>query len=231
MCGRVKLVSDWSEIKIQFGLWDKLAAPNFPARWNGAPTQDFPILRYDAEHGVRTAGTMRWGLVPSWSKDDKPGYATFNAKCETLASKPAFRAAWKAARRCIVPLDGFYEWEKIPGGKKQPHLISRADGKLMAVAGLWEPRHTDSGESLSFTIITTEANRLMSTLHDRMPVILSPEHVSTWLGEGSITVEDAAGLMKPCADDWLTTVQVDPRMSNVKNWGAEFCQPLKATAA
>ncbi|TAL01269.1 MAG: SOS response-associated peptidase [Rhodospirillaceae bacterium] len=226
MCGRAKLVTECIEIGLQF-LMAPPPAINFPPRWNGAPTEDFPVIRRNPDTGRRSLNLLRWGLVPNWAIGEKPAFSTINAKAETLRDKPAFRGAWRAGRRCIIPLDGFYEWKKQPGGKKQPYLIARADGRLMAVAGLWESKRLEGGEILrTFTIITTAANALVAQLHDRMPVILAPEDVSMWLGEVEATEEQLAALMRPCPPEWLTMVPVDPRMSNVRNQGPEFCRPI-----
>ena len=224
MCGRAKLVTDVSEIKLAF----RIPGPaiNTRALWNGAPTHDFPIIRRNPE-GVRSLDLLRWGLVPHWSKTDKAAYATINAKAETLAEKPTFREAWRKGRRCIVPLDAFYEWKAGADGKKQPYAISRADGTLLAVAGLWESKTLSDGTVLrTFTIITTTANELLAQIHDRMPVILAAEDVPMWLGETDAPLADIAGLLKPCPAEWLEMTPVDPRMSNVRNQGEEFCQPI-----
>ena len=161
----------------------------------------------------------------------KIGYSTFNARSEELAGKPSFRAAWKASRRCIVPLTGFYEWKKLDekGKDKQPYLVTLKDGASMGLAGLWEERKQDGKEVMrSFTIVTTAANKFMSDLHDRMPVILDQKNAAAWLNEDATTPEDAAELMKACPDKWLTKVPVDKRMGNVKNWQEEYCRPIEA---
>ena len=172
---------------------------------------------------------MKWGLVPAWAKDEKVAYSTFNARSEELAGKPSFRAAWKAGRRGIIPLTGFYEWKKLDakGKDKQPYLITRTDGALMAVATLWEAKKFDGGDMLrTFTIVTTAANNFMSEIHDRMPVILSMHDVAAWLGEEDIDLNAASALMKPAPEAALKKVTVDKRMGNVKNWQEEFCRPI-----
>ncbi len=136
MCGRLRLENDYTEIKVPFKLSKAHPALNFAQRFNGAPAQDFPIIRYDAAAKGRSLTLMRWGLIPGWAKDDKIGYSTFNARSEELAGKPTFRAAWKAGRRCVVPVTGFYEWQKIGPKEKQPYLVRRKDGEMMALAGL-----------------------------------------------------------------------------------------------
>ncbi len=224
MCARAKLVTDVSEIKIEF----RIPGPaiNTAPLWNGAPTHDFPVVRRNPD-GVRSLDLLRWGLVPSWSKDEKPAFATINARSETLAEKPSFRDAWRKGRRCIVPLDAFYEWQTLPNGKKQPYAISRVDGGLMALAGLWESKKLPDGTILrTFTIVTTSSNTLLARLHDRMPVILSAENIPLWLGEAEGSLDDVAKLMRPCPPEWLQMHAIDPRMSNVRNQDAAFCQPI-----
>jgi len=226
VCGRIKLITEFTEIKFPFAI-PPGPVSNFPPRWNGAPTDDFPNVRLNPQTRLRSLDLLRWGLVPHGAPGDKAAFSTINAKAETLKARPAFRDAWRSGRRCIVPLDGFYEWKKLPGGKKQPYLISRADGRLMAVAGLWESKKLEGGEILrTFTIITTAANTLMAELHDRMPVILAPEDFPLWLGEVDATEAEIEALLRPCPPEWLTMVAVDPRMSNVRNQDATFCQPL-----
>src|SRR5215471_4399800 len=135
-----------------------------------------PVVRYDAKASERSLDLLRWGLVPYWAKDIKVGFANINAKAEGIESKPAFRDAFQR-RRCLVPVDNFYEWKKTATGK-QPYAISLADGGIMALAGLWENWRSSEGEWVrSFAIITTTPNELCAELHDRMPVVLAPE---TW---------------------------------------------------
>jgi putative SOS response-associated peptidase YedK len=226
MCGRAKLVTDVSEIKLAF----RIPGPpiNVPPLWNGAPTHDFPVMRRHPETGARALDLLRWGLVPRWARDGKAAYSTINAKAETVTSKPAFRDPWRRGQRCIVPLDAFYEWEKRPDGTKQPYAIGRKDSRLMAVAGLWEAvTLPDGGILRSFTILTTTANSLLSQLHNRMPVILAEADIPSWLGEVPATEAELAALLRPCPDDLLMLTPVDPRMSNVRNQDPAFCQPYR----
>ena len=136
MCGRVRLSSDVSEIKLVFSIPPRRPTPNFPPSWNVAPTDPLPVVRYDARTGERSWDVLRWGLVPYWAKDIKVGFANINAKAEGIESKPAFREAFQQ-RRCLVPVDNFYEWKKTKAGK-QPYTVALADQRLMALAGLWE---------------------------------------------------------------------------------------------
>jgi putative SOS response-associated peptidase YedK len=230
MCGRVKQVAELREIRVQFKV--PRSGVNLPPRWNGAPTNDFAIVRHDVKAGERVLESMRWGLVPFWAKDEKIGFSTINAMAETVATKPAFRDAWKRGQRCVVPLDGFYEWEKLSGGKKQPYAVTRADGKFLAVAGLWEAKKLpDDSRLRTFTILTCAPNEKLARLHNRMPVVLDDADLPVWLGEAPTTPESLDALMRPCPDDWLALTPVDPRMGNVKNEAAEFCQPITIEAA
>ena len=171
MCSRARLSSDVSEIKIRFSIPPGRPAPNFAPSWNVAPTDLLPVVRFDAEAHERSLDVMRWGLIPYWAKDIKIGYSTFNARAQEVETKPAFRAAFRR-RRCLVPLDNFYEWKKTPTGK-QPYAIGLKGGELIGMAGLWETWRSHDGERIrSFTIITTTPNALCAELHDRMPVVL-----------------------------------------------------------
>ena len=144
MCGRARLSSDVSEIKLVFSLPPHRPTPNIAPSWNVAPTDPLPVVRYDAKAGERSLDVMRWGLVPFWAKDIKVGFANINAKAEGIEGKPAFREAFQR-RRCLVPVDNFYEWKKTATGK-QPYAIGLADRGLMALAGLSENWRSPAGE-------------------------------------------------------------------------------------
>jgi putative SOS response-associated peptidase YedK len=136
MCGRARLSSDVSEIKLVFRIPPERPTPNFPPSWNLAPTDTLPVVRFDLKAKQRSLDMLRWGLIPNWAKDIKVGFANINAKAEGVETRPAFRAAFQR-RRCLVPVDGFYEWKRTETGK-QPYAIALADRRLMALAGLWE---------------------------------------------------------------------------------------------
>ena len=156
--------------------------PNIAPSRNVASTDPLSVVRYDAKDHQRSLEVMRWGLVPFWAKDIKVGFANLNAKAEGVETRPAFREAYRQ-RRCLVPVDSFYEWKKTASGK-QPYAIALADQKLMALAGLWESWRSPAGERVrSFAIVTTEPNELCAQLHNRMPVVLAPETWPQWLGE------------------------------------------------
>ncbi len=144
MCGRARLSSDVSEIKLVFSIPPDRPTPNFPPSWNVAPTDPLPAVRFDAKAGERSLDMMRWGLVPYWAKDIKVGFANINAKAEGIETKPAFRKAFER-RHCLVLVDNFYEWAKTATGK-QPYAIALADRGIMALAGLWENWHSPAGE-------------------------------------------------------------------------------------
>jgi putative SOS response-associated peptidase YedK len=229
MCGRARLSSDVSEIKLVFSIPPERPTPNFAASWNVAPTDPLPVVRYDARVGERSLEVMRWGLVPYWAKDIKIGYSTFNAKAEGIDTKPAFREAF-ARRRCLVPLDNFYEWKKL-GKARQPYAVALADHRLMAMAGLWENWQSPDGERLrSFTIITTEPNELLAPLHDRMPVILGSENWPMWLGEMPADPDRLKAMLVPYPANDMVIWPVSTRVGNVKNNDPSLIEPITLAA-
>lgn len=217
MCGRFMLKSSIDELQQLFGFEQR---PNLRPRYNIAPSQDVAIVR-TAVRGNRGAGShtrelasLRWGLVPSWAEDPNVGYKMINARAETVHRLPSYRDAYKR-RRCLIPADGFFEWKAPPGGStkapKQPFLIKRTDGRPFAFAGLHERWQAGEGARVieSCTIVTTTANPKLTSIHHRMPVILGKEDYETWLDP---TV-DAAGLMKPCPEDWLEILMISERVN------------------
>src|SRR6266478_405973 len=183
MCGRAKLETDVSEIRIAFRIPPEYPTPNFAPSWNVAPTDNLPIVRYDPKAGSRTLDLMRRGLVPYWAKDIKVGFSTINAMAETVDTKPVFREAFQR-RRCLVPVEAYYEWKKLDAKTKQPYAFGLAGGGIMALAGLWETCKSPAGELVrSFTIVTTVPNELCAAVHNRMPVILPASAWPAWLGE------------------------------------------------
>lgn len=179
MCGRYALYGPISRLHEQFDASIDELPEGFGPRYNAAPLQMLPVVR-QRPNGERVVHLLRWGLVPSWSKDDSIAAKLINARAETLAEKPSFRAAYKA-RRCIIPACGFFEWKAAEHGK-QPYYIHPADGGLFGFAGLWERWSPREGSAIdTFTVITTAANDAIRPLHDRMPVILDPQDYSIWL--------------------------------------------------
>jgi putative SOS response-associated peptidase YedK len=227
MCGRARLSSDVSEIKVAFRIPPERPTPNFAASWNVAPTDPLPVVHYDAKDHQRSLEVMRWGLVPFWAKDIKVGFANINAKAEGIENKPAFREAFRQ-RRCLVPVDNFYEWKKVAGGKNQPYAIGLKGGGLMALAGLWENWHSKpSGERVrSFAIITTEPNELCAQLHNRMPVVLAPEAWPQWLGEEPADEGQLKSLLAPYPSGGMICWPVSQRVGSVKNNDPSLVEPI-----
>jgi putative SOS response-associated peptidase YedK len=225
MCGRARLESDYSELKIQFKIPDDSPSINYPPNWNLAPTQRSPIVRL--EEGRRMAEMAKWGLLPYWAKDEKIAYSTINARAETLTEKPAFRDAWRKARRCIVPVDSFYEWKVLGPKEKQPYAIGFPDRRIMPLAGLYETwKSKESGEVIrSFTIIVAGPNDFMAGIHDRMPVIVPEEAWPIWLGEREASSDQLRDLMVPYAGQ-LRAWPVSKDVGNVKNTGPQLIEPV-----
>jgi putative SOS response-associated peptidase YedK len=228
MCGRVRLSSDYSEIKIKLMFDAAAPAPNYERDWNKPPTAPM-LVAIRSEEGKRIPKMMRWGLLPHWAKDEKISYSTFNARSEDFTTKPAFKDAWKRGQRCLVVTDGFYEWKKgIAVKEKQPYAIAMADDGVMVMAGLWAKwkDRKSAGEVLSSTILTCGPNDVMAELHDRMPVILAERDWPKWLGEEAATDDELLALLKPCPDDVLKIWPVGKAVGNVKNTGPQLAMPL-----
>ncbi|WP_373509935.1 SOS response-associated peptidase [Thiocapsa sp.] len=218
MCGRYAQFTSPGDIAEIFGATLDIA--DLGPRYNAAPMQWLPVIR-QRPSGERVVQTLRWGVLPSWAKDETIANRLINARAETLAEKPSFRSAYRK-RRCLVPADGFYEWAKRQDGK-QPYYIHASDGGLLAFAGLWERwTRPDDGDVIdSFTIVTTAANGRVHPLHDRMPVILAPEAVASWLDPAS-EPEAVSDLLGPCPDAWLALHPVTRAVGNVRNEGPEL---------
>jgi putative SOS response-associated peptidase YedK len=227
MCGRARLDDDFSEIKIAFNIPPEYPIPNtYKPSWNVAPTDSLPIVRYNEKTGSRTLDMMRWGLVPYWAKNVKIGFSTINAMAETVDTKPMFREAFRR-RRCLVPVDNFYEWKKLGPKEKQPYAIALKEGGLMALAGLWENWKSPDEEWVrSFTIITTRPNALCAEIHDRMPVILAPDAWPAWLGETTADSERLKRLLAPYSTEGMTCWPVSARVGNAKNNDPSLIEPL-----
>ena len=217
MCGRYRLhtaprvLAEWAEARLN-------PLPNVPPRWNIAPTQQSLVVCRDPGTGERRLDLLRWGLVPRWAKDPAGAARLINARAETVATTPAFREAFRR-RRCLVPADGFYEWQAVPGAaRKQPYTVQLASGQPMAFAGLWEAwRDPASGEVLrTFAILTTDANPFLAPLHRRMPAILDRGTWRAWLGDDAAPPEHLLALLRPCPDEALHAWPVAPRVGNVR---------------
>ena len=227
MCGRYTLTVTPEMLRKLFG-FD--VTPNLQPRFNIAPTQTAPVVRPDPGGG-RRLDLLRWGLVPSWSKDMSGAAKLINARGETVAEKPSFRAAF-AGRRCLVPVDGFYEWRK-EGEVKQPFRIGFRGGAPFAFAGLWEnwtapAGAANAGETVeTFCIVTTEANEKIRPIHHRMPVIVDPAGYDAWL---SGSPADARALLRPFPPDDMAFYRVSVRVNSVRNDDAECVAPLVAAS-
>lgn len=217
MCGRYTLLSNADEI-IEFFRLSREILVLLESRYNIAPTQ--PVLVIHERDQERQAEQMLWGLIPSWSKDAKPNASLINARSETLGLKPSFRAAFKR-RRCIVPASGFYEWQKF-NKAKQTFYIQPKSEKLFAFAGLWD----EVGEGVrSCAIVTTAANSLMQSFHDRMPVILEEKDFATWLDPTNENVEALTPLLKPFRASEMRASPVSNFVNSARNQGPKCLEP------
>lgn len=215
MCGRFSLAVTIEDLMERF-LLDAVPFDYMP-RYNAAPGQ--PIAAVISHDGKNRVGQLRWGLIPSWAKDEKIGYQTFNAKAETLSDKPSFAGAFER-RRCLIPADGFYEWKKLGDGRdgKQPFRIVLRKGGLFAMAGLYDTWTAPDGRKISScTIVTTTPNRLMADIHDRMPVILRPEDEALWLDRTRFEPKRLRALLTPYPAEEMTAYPVSPKVGNVRN--------------
>jgi putative SOS response-associated peptidase YedK len=225
MCGRYVIASSPEAIRALFGYPEQ---PNFPARYNVAPTQPIPVVRL--AEGKRQFALMRWGLIPAWVKDPKTFSLLINARSDSVIAKPAFRNAMRR-RRCLIPADGFYEWKEI-GGCKQPYFVRLKKSGPFAFAGLWETWTGPNGEEMdTVAIVTTNANRTLAALHDRMPVILPPEAYELWLDTAKVDGQIAAALLVPARDDLLEAYEVSPAVNRAANDDARLIEPLPPGAA
>lgn len=223
MCGRFALNSPPQRIAQQFSL-DQI--PELFPRYNITPGQVIPVVRHNAEE-KRELVLARWGLIPAWSKEPKIEYSTINARAETVASKPAFRSAFRS-RRCLVPADAYFEWQKRPGSKlKQPFLIGLKNQGLFAFAGLWEHWHQGDIVIESCTIIVTDANALTQSIHDRMPVILDPSAYDAWL-DRKTPVGSLQALLKPYDSDEMGAYPVSTLVNNPRHDDPQVIEPAPA---
>lgn len=222
MCSRFSQTLPPDAVRSYFGYRNQ---PNFPARFNIAPTQPIPVVRQTKEMG-REFVLMRWGLIPSWVKSPDTFATLINARAETAVEKPAFRAAMKY-RRCLIIADGFLEWTG-PKGKKRPfHVHRRGSTDPLPLAGMWEHwMGPDGSEIESATILTTTANADVSPLHDRMPVIIEPEDFDAWLDCERVPADEAHSLLVPARDGLLEAVEVHPKINNPRFDEPGVLEPL-----
>jgi len=220
MCGRFAQHTEVRAIRDLFEVAE--GAPNLAPNWNLAPTQSALVVRRHPETGARHLDALRWGLVPRWAKDPKSVQNTINARAETVATSRMYAPAFRQ-RRCLVPADAYYEWEKTEDGK-QPYAIARSDGTPMAFAGLWEGWKDPEGSILrTFTIITTDAAPELRHIHDRMPVVLERETWPVWLGE--VDGGDVSLLLRPAEPGILHAWRVGRAVGSVRNNGPELLAP------
>jgi len=232
MCGRYVIFSTPEAIRALFRYGEQ---PNFPPRYNIAPTQPIPIVRL--VDGKRSFALMRWGLLPSWVEEPKTFPLLINARGESVLDKPAFRNAMRR-RRCLIPTDGFYEWQAgAAGGPKQPHFVraKRGEGGAalpLAFAGLWETWTGRNGEELdTAAIVTTDANRILSAIHPRMPAFIAPADFDRWLDCDAVPAEEAAALIKPADDALLEVYPISPAVNRVATDSDTLIAPLSAHVA
>lgn len=224
MCGRYTLhtpARDWVE---RFGVQATL---DLSPRFNVAPGQEIPVIRESVQS--RELTMLRWGLIPSWAKDPDTGYRMINARAETVASKPAFRVPFRR-HRCLIPADGFYEWQSHPGGKR-PYYIRRGDGQVFAFAGLWDHWKGADDEAIeSCTILVTRANAVIEPIHDRMPVILAPEDYGLWLDVRKFQAERLEALLQPLLFPSLEAFAVSAYVNKPVNDDPHCLEPLSDEA-
>jgi putative SOS response-associated peptidase YedK len=228
MCGRYVLTASAEELAAYFSV-DHVAAEGTAPSYNIAPTQFVPAVASERDGSSRRLELFRWGLVPLWADSPAIGNRMINARAETLSSSRAFRDAF-GSRRCLIPADGFYEWQRVadqPRAAKLPWYFHPRGGGLLALGGLWERwRNADGGWLLTCTVITTAANQLMAPVHDRMPVVVAPEHFETWLARRPLEADERSALLSAPPEEVLSSYRVGNAVSNPKNNGVELLAAL-----
>jgi putative SOS response-associated peptidase YedK len=220
MCGRYTLISAPEAVRALFRYPEQ---PNFPPRYNIAPTQPIAVVRL--AEGRRQFALVRWGLLPSWVKDPRAFSLLFNARGESVLEKPAFRSAMRY-RRCLIPFDGFYEWTQ-KGARKRPYYVRSRNGGPMAFAGLWESWTGPHGEELeTAAIVTTTANRQLASIHDRMPVIVSEDAFDFWLDCKNVDADTAAALIAPAREGLLEVYPVAEAVNRAANDAPALIEPV-----
>ena len=224
MCGRYRLSRRKQIVEEYF---DSVSGEeDWAPRYNVAPTQSVPVIRQNPKEPIRELSLMRWGLIPSWSKDSSGAARMINARVETAATKPAFRDAMKS-RRCLIPADGFYEWVRTAKAK-QPYCFEVNEGQLFAFAGIWDRWKDTSGKLVeTCSILTTTPNAVTSPVHDRMPVILDPDVFDLWLDPGMRDLSAASELLKPCDAQQMRCYPISTRINHVANDDEECSAPVE----
>jgi len=228
MCGRYAVTLPPEAMRQAFAYREQ---PNFPPRYNIAPTQPVPVVRLD--EGRRQFILMRWGFIPGWVKDPREFPLVINIRGESAREKPSFRAAF-ARRRCLMPADGFYEWHRSGEDRRQQnpaYLFRRPDRALFAFAALWETWHSQDGSEIdTVALVNGPANGLMAAVHERCPVIVAPEHYDAWL-DPNAEPASLAPLMRPPPDDLLEMLRIGPAVNKVANDRPEVQEPFDAASA
>jgi putative SOS response-associated peptidase YedK len=227
MCGRYRLSRRKQLVEEYFGTAS--GDDDWNPRYNIAPTQPVATIRQDASEPVRKLSMMRWGLVPSWAKDPSIGYKTINARAETVATTASFREPFKS-QRCLIPADGFYEWQRN-GKTKQPYCFEVNDGELFAFAGLWDRWMSPQGELIeSCTIVTTTPNLLLADIHDRMPVIMGRDHYDLWLDPAFKNTASVSEMLRPFDPARMRHYPVSTRVNHVVNDDPDCAKPVEPDA-
>lgn len=221
MCGRFVLTTDADSLRQQFQVAD--VAP-VVSRYNLAPTQEIAAICQTGD-GYRHLKTVRWGLIPHWAKDIAIGNKLINARSETVADKPSFRQPIRY-HRCLIPASGFIEWLRQPDGSRQPSYIQRKDGELLAMAGIWDTWKGSDQVIASGTILTTAANSLVATLHDRMPVLLSSSEYDQWLDRDITDPQQLKGIYTPYPADPLQATPISSLINNPRHDSPDCLEPL-----
>jgi putative SOS response-associated peptidase YedK len=235
MCGRYVSVSSPTILAERFGA-ETVRVEETEQNFNVTPRADVPVVAVSKTTNERTLDLVRWGLIPSWAKDMSIGDKLINARSDTVASKPAYKRAF-AKRRCIIPADGFYEWQKREGEKKkQPWFIRRRDGEPLAFAGLWEIWHDpevgdDAPRIKTCTIITTDANDLMKPIHHRMPVVLDESDWERWLDPEFGDIETLQKMLKPAPSEEFEAWEISTRVNAAANNGPELLERAPVASA
>jgi putative SOS response-associated peptidase YedK len=225
MCGRYLIITTPEAMRAFFRY---LEQPNFPPRYNVAPTQPIPVVR--TFEGVRQFALVRWGLIPAWVKEPRGFSLVINARSDNVLDKPALRNAMRR-RRCLIPADGFYEW-KAEGDRRRPFAVRPRAGGPIAFAGLWETWTGPNGEELeTAAIVTTQASRALRPLHDRMPVVLAPEAYDMWLDCRAVDAQIASALLAPAPDNFFDAYEISPAVNRVTNDSPELLVPASEQPA
>ncbi len=221
MCGRFALTIPPEAVRSYFAFEER---PNFPPRYNIAPTQPIGVVR--VRDGARHFDLLRWGFIPGWVKDLKKLLLMINARSETVLEKPAFRNAFRR-RRCLIPVDAFYEWQAIAGDNKRPFLIRRPDKNVFAFAGIWEHwMDAEGSEMESAAILTIGANDTLKPIHHRMPVVVAHEDFDTWLENDETNLGQAVDLLHPAPDNFFEAFEISDHLNKVKNDDASIQRPV-----